>query len=443
MDTLIMVGQFILSLSILIILHECGHFFPAKWFNTKVEKFYLFFDPYFSLWKTKKGDTEYGIGWLPLGGYVKIAGMIDESFDKEQMAGPVQPWEFRAKPAWQRLIIMLGGVTVNFILGILLFAFVLFTWGNQYLPNENLTYGIAVDSLGYEMGLRDGDQILQIGEKKMERFSTGTLVTEILLHDARDITVIRDNQEVKFTIKEEVATSLSKQENQKRQIMGARFPFVASKLPKDSPALEAGMLVNDRVIGLNDTSTPYFSDVMKALPSYADQMVDLKILRNSSDTVILKTKISKEGRIGVIFTQPNELLNFEREKYSLAQALPAGYHQSVDFISSQIKAFGQMFKGKLKFKESVGGPLSIVTLFSSGSWEQFWKLTATLSILLGFMNLLPIPALDGGHVMFLLFEVVTGIKPSDKVIEYSTMVGFFILVALMIYVTGLDISRFF
>lgn len=444
MDTLIMVGQFILSLSILIVLHECGHFFPAKWFKTKVEKFYLFFDPWFSLWKTQKGETEYGIGWLPLGGYVKIAGMIDESFDKEQMAGPPQPWEFRSKPAWQRLIIMLGGVTVNFILGFLLFAMILWVWGEEFFPTENLKYGIAVDSLAYDMGLRDGDHILQIGDKDFTKFSTGTFASEIIINNALSTKIIRDGKQMNIPIDEKFVGVLSQQANQKKPLFGMRFPNQVKEIPEDSPALKSGLRQDDRLLSFNGEDISYNHLYNKVAYYNKGTQGNLVLLRNSSDTVSISAVFDDDGKLGFIAFTQLDYFDTATEEYSLAAAIPAGYSKGTGFLMSQIKAFGQIFKGRIKAKDSLGSFISIGKMYgTTWDWQRFWNMTAMLSILLAFINLLPIPALDGGHVMFLLWEVVTGVKPNDKFLEYATMAGFFLLVILMIYAIGLDISRLF
>jgi len=443
MDTVIMVGQFILSLSILIILHECGHFFPAKWFKTRVEKFYLFFDPYFSLFSFKKGETEYGIGWLPLGGYVKISGMIDESFDKEQMEGPPQPWEFRSKPAWQRLIIMVGGVTVNFILGILLFAMIFNVWGKNYLPNSEVTHGIFVDSLGMQLGLRDGDKILKIGDKEFERFSKSAFINGVVFDEAEQITVDRDGRSLDLDLNPKVVAELTKYENQKTSIFELRLPYTVESFIDDSPAETAGLKASDKIIGLNGNYLPWYHEFAQAIAKVETERVTVTALRNR-DTIIADIKLLEGNKLGVYAHPAPHYYNFATEKYSLMKAIPAGVNESWDFLSNQVKAFGQIFRGKIKAKDSLGSFITIGKLYgTTWDWQRFWNLTAMLSILLGFINILPIPALDGGHVMFLLWEVVTGRKPSDKVLEYSTMAGFILLIMLMIYALGLDISRLF
>ena len=443
MGTLITLGQFFLSLSILVILHECGHFFPAKWFKTKVEKFYLFFDPGFSLFKYKKGETEYGIGWLPFGGYVKIAGMIDESFDKEQMSGPIQDWEFRAKPAWQRLIIMLGGVTVNFMLGILIFAGIFMNWGDAYLPTENATYGIAVEELGENLGLESGDKIISVGDKAITKLYPNNLVKEIVINEARSINVLRNNQTTTLTINDDIAQTLSSYANKDKIVYTPRMPVVIARLAPDMPAKNAGLQVDDQILKVNGEETFFYDQFNEAVDSYVNAKAILTILR-ATDTLNVDVTFNENGKLGFNPYSWQKFFEAERTEYGFGQALTAGYNKSMDFLSSQLKAFGQMFRGKMDVRESVGGPITIATMFgSTWDWLQFWNLTASLSIILAFMNLLPIPGLDGGHVLFLLWELITGRKASDRVVEYATMAGFILLLGLMAAIFWIDLARLF
>ncbi len=437
---LITILQFFASLSILVVLHECGHFFPAKWFKTKVEKFYLFFDPWFSLFKVQKGETEYGIGWLPLGGYVKIAGMIDESFDKEQMEGPPQPWEFRSKPAWQRLIIMLGGVTVNFILGVVLFSLIIFKWGDQFIVNESVTNGIYADSIGYEMGFRDGDKIKKIGNEDFIHFDHRKLKSGIIINEAREIVVERNNKEIKLPIDEKYVGILSKYANRNVSLVGPRIPAIIDSLG-EGPALNAGFRKGDQIIAMNGSPTPFHNDLYKLVDNREGDKFELTALRGR-DTITNSITLDENGKFGLYWKDPMSFLEVENKKYAFAESWKAGWKRSTGFIGDQIFAFGQMFSGKIKASESLGSVISIGKMFGKEwDWRRFWSMTAMLSLLLGFLNLLPIPALDGGHVMFLLWEVLTGRKPSDKVIEYATLAGFILLIGLMIYAFGLDISR--
>lgn len=447
MDILVKVGQLILSLSILIILHELGHFLPAKWFKTRVEKFYLFFDPWFELFKKKIGETEYGIGWLPLGGYVKIAGMIDESFDTEQMKQEPQPWEFRSKPAWQRLIIMLGGVTVNFLLGFFIYGMILWHWGEEFLPTKNVTYGVQPDSLGLVLGIQPGDHVVAVDTMTLERHNPNLVRAQIIIHNARTVTVERNGERVNLPVSEEIAQALAKYENKNFNLYAPRFPFIIEKFTAKSPGEAAGLQAGDQIVSLNGEPTPWFSDFFEKLSALPDKEAAISIgaLRKNAatgsvDSLSITVVTGKDGKIGAYPVG----LETERRPYTFAEAMPAGVSRGVNFLSMQIKAFGQMFRGKIKPQDSLGSFITIGAMFpSTWEWESFWQMTAMLSLILAFINLLSIPALDGGHVMFLLFEVLTGKKPSDRVMEISTMVGFVILISIMIFALGLDISRFF
>jgi regulator of sigma E protease len=439
MGIAITVGQLILSLSILIILHELGHFIPARLFGTRVEKFYLFFDPWFELFKFKKGETEYGIGWLPLGGYVKISGMIDESMDREQMKQPPQPWEFRSKKAWQRLVIMLGGVTVNFVLGFFLYGMVLFVWGESYLPSKNVVDGIYVDSLGMEMGLQDGDKILAIDEVPFDKFNDRLVKQAIIFNDAKNIKVERNGATINLPIDPAFIGKLTTHENKDKDLFGPRFPVVVSELAEDDkyPAKKAGIQVDDRIIALNNTPTPFYHEYQKVALANKGQKVDISVLRNT-DTLSVPLTLLETGQMGINVKEPD----YDKEKYAFFPAMIAGTQKGWSFLADQIKAFGHIFSGKIKATESLGGFGSIGKMFGDfWNWERFWTMTAVLSLILAFMNLLPIPALDGGHVMFLLYEVISGRKPSDKFMEVATIAGFVIVMGLVLFANGMDIVR--
>ena len=448
MDLLITITQFLFSLSIIVILHECGHYFPAKWFKIKVEKFFLFFDPNIGEWdgsifSFKKGDTKYGVGWLPLGGYVKISGMVDESFDTDVLNEEPKEWEFRSKPAWQRLIIMVGGVVVNLILGVLLFAMIFSYWGESYVPTENAKYGLVVDQLGEELGLQDEDLVIKVGEKDIDRFESSLVKQEILFNGATDLTVKRKGENVTLNIPEDFMSKISSYENRDASLFTFAFPNEVVEVREDGNAQKAGLMVGDFIIGIENISTPYFAQFARELSSKKSEPVDISVLRNS-DTLSLEVMVDDNGKIGYFGNTLNHFIEVESYKYPIGTAFIKGYKKSVKFITDQIKAFGQIFKGKIKAKDSLGSMISIGGMFGTEwNWFRFWNLTATLSILLGFINLLPIPALDGGHVMFLLYEVITRRKPSDRFLEYATMAGFFFLILLMIYALGLDIMRLF
>ncbi len=444
MEILIRVAQLMLSLSILVVLHEMGHFMPARWFNTRVEKFYLFFDPYFALFKKKIGETEYGIGWLPLGGYVKISGMIDESMDREQMKQPPQPWEFRSKPAWQRLIIMLGGVTVNFILGLFLYGMVLWWWGVEYLPAEKATYGIHADSLGLEMGLQHGDHILSIGDAPFEKFNDAALVKEIVINDADNVKVRRDGREVNIPIDRSKWVGILSSATGPKSLFVPRIPTEVVGVAEGRPASEAGLEIDDKLVAVNGVETPFFIDFSNALKQYKNQEVTLGFTRDGQ-RMNKQVKVEDAGTIGIVVnTNLADFFEMKTQRYTFLEALPEGARQGINFLALQIKAFGKMFSGEIKASDSLGGFGSIGKMFSpTWDWQSFWRMTAILSLILAFMNLLPIPALDGGHVMFLLYEIVTGRKPSDQFLEYATMVGFVLLLGLLLYANGLDIFRAF
>ncbi len=436
-DILVKATQFFLSLSLLIILHELGHFIPAKLFKTRVEKFYLFFDPWFSVFKKKVGETEYGIGWLPLGGYVKISGMIDESMDKEQMKKPAEPWEFRSKPAWQRLIIMIGGVTVNVILGIAIYAGVLAYWGEQYLPTENATYGIAVDSTGESIGLRDGDKILLVNGNEVENFNQ--IPMEIVL-GAESVTVERDGQELDLP----VTSANIKAMVQNPAFMTPRIPYVVGEFTNSSVAKKAGLLEGDRIVGLNGRQLEFFDEYIDSIPAYAGRTVTLTAQRET-ERVVVEVPVPEHGKIGVY---PGgsyaDFFDIETKKYGVFESIPAGYHRATGTLSNYIRQFKIIFDTETEAYKSVGGFLTIGNQFpSTWDWQYFWNFTAFLSIMLAFLNILPIPALDGGHVVFVLWEMITRRKPSEKVLEYAQMVGFVILLALLVFANGNDILKLF
>ncbi len=443
MGTLVMVGQLILSLSILIVLHEGGHFLPAKLFGTRVEKFYLFFDPYFSLFKFKRGETEYGIGWLPFGGYVKISGMIDESFDTEQLAQEPQPWEFRSKTAVQRLIIMLGGVTVNFVLGLLIFVGILYTWGEEYIPRENVTYGIYVDSIGTTLGLQEGDKIMEVGNVPFEKFNPGLFRKEIIINEAKTLEVERNGSTQTIQLPDDVTDIVSNKANRRYSIFNVRTPFIVVETTNGSPAGKAGIQPEDQVIAINGKETPYSHQIINELKDLKGQEITLTLLRKGTkEDITFKT--TEDGRIGVAYKNPFDALGTKKIEYGLGESIPQGIKNGWNALSDQAKAIGQMITGKLAAKDNLGSVFSIAQAYGPiWDWKKFWTLTGTLSLILAFMNLLPIPALDGGHVMFLLYEVISGRKPNDKVMEYATIAGFLFLVILMISILGLDIWNVF
>jgi len=439
MIILIKILQFVMSLSILVIIHELGHFTLAKLFKTRVEKFYLFFDPWFSLFKFKKGETEYGIGWLPLGGYVKISGMIDESMDKEQLKQPPQPWEFRSKSSWQRLLIMTGGVIFNFILAMLIFILVLFAWGETYLPTSNVKYGIVTDSVGYAMGLRNGDKILSVDNQHVENFLE--ISADIILNNRKTIQVERDGATLNLEIPNDYIPKMLKGKGQ----IDTRIPFgpyIIESFGKKSPAKAAGVLVKDQVVGLDDKKFTYYDEFQKYLFNNKQHPVTLNIIRKGENVNVTVTPDSL-GMLGIgRSVSLDQIFELKTIKYGFIQSIPAGINKGFKTISDYLKQFKLIFSKHTKAYQSLGGFITIGNIFPGvWDWQRFWNLTAFLSIILAVMNILPIPALDGGHVLFLLFEVVTGKKPSDKFLEYAQIVGMVILLALLLYANGNDILR--
>ncbi|WP_276379073.1 RIP metalloprotease RseP [Flavobacterium sp. H4147] len=442
MDIVIKLSQFLLSLSLLIILHELGHFIPAKLFKTRVEKFYLFFDVKYSLLKKKIGETEYGIGWLPLGGYVKISGMIDESMDKEQMALPPQPWEFRSKPAWQRLIIMLGGVTVNFILAFIIYIGMAFAYGDTYIANSDMKDGIWVENpVMLKAGFKTGDKIISIDGQKIENFDNDVPMNIIM---SKDILVERDGKQLSIKIPTDVIDQLSKYE--KSSLIHARVPFVVAGIAEESP--NKNLKPKDIFVSINGEQVKYFDQARAILEKNKNKTINAIVLRDLKETP-LTLKVSAKGKLDVM-PGDLDLVTLEKlgyykvstKEYSFAESIPVGLQKGKDKLVNYGKQLKMIFNPETKAYKQVGGFAAIYNIFpNTWSWETFWSITALLSIMLGVMNLLPIPALDGGHVMFLLYEMISGKKPSDKFLENAQMVGFVLLIALLLFANGNDIYK--
>jgi regulator of sigma E protease len=438
MTVVIKILQFVLSLSILVIIHEMGHFFFAKLFKTRVEKFFLFFDPWFSIFKFKKGETEYGVGWLPLGGYVKISGMIDESMDREQMKLPPQPWEFRSKSSWQRLLIMTGGVLFNFILAMIIYVSVLYAWGETYLPTANVKYGIVTDSVGYSIGLRNGDKILSVDNQYIDNFYQ--ITPDIILNNRKSIQVDRNGEIINLEIpKDYIRKALkSKRHIDARTPFG---PFIINSFQKRSPAKEAGMLAGDKLVGIDSLRFEWYDEFQTYLMKNKNKVLVLNVERNDS-VINIPVKPTKAGMLGVMRNVEN-IFELKTINYGFFKSFPAGIKKGINTIKDYLKQFRLIFSKDTKAYESLGGFITIGSIFPGvWDWEAFWNLTAFLSIILAVMNILPIPALDGGHVMFLLFEAVTGRKPSDKFLEYAQIAGMVILIALLLYANGNDLIKF-
>lgn len=423
--------QLLLSLSILIVLHELGHFIPAKLFKTRVEKFFLFFDVKFALFKKKIGETVYGIGWLPLGGYVKISGMIDESMDTEQMAGPAQPWEFRSKPAWQRLIIMLGGVTVNLILGFVIYIFLIYLGSTPIVKPNQMPDGFHVDKVMEPYGFKDGDKILAVNGKEMDNV---LLFNQYLM--LRDVSEVKVQHQTGETQVLHIPDSIGKYIFK----LGVTEPFtpfqdnVLDTVLPNTPAAKAGLQKGDKILAVDGKGITWFHEVAPKLkPS---KQVAFLVERNGTETTINVTPDEK-GKVGIY---SNELVDYKEKKYTFGEAVSGGVVLGYWTLKDYVSQFKYVFTSK--GATQVGGFATIGNLFQGQwNWFAFWRTTAFISIILAFMNILPIPALDGGHVLFLIYEMITGRKPSDKFLEYAQMVGFFIVIALVVYANGNDIYR--
>lgn len=427
--------QLILSLSILVIVHEFGHFIFARIFHIRVEKFYLFFDPWFALFrfKPKNSETEYGLGWLPLGGYVKIAGMIDESMDKEQMKQPAQPWEFRSKPAWQRLLVMVAGVIFNLLLAFFIYSMVIFTWNDTYLPLKNVAQGMEFSEPARQVGFQDGDILLRADEKELERYGVSTLLQ---VADAKQVTVLRNGQEVHVAIPENFMKSLMAK---KEGFASYRFPTVVYETSENSRAMQAGLQTNDSLVSISGVSTPTFTDFKNELSKHKNAEISIDYYRNG----ILNTAIAQvdsAGLLGFFPKSPAQIYRTVTVKYGFFESFPAGIKMGIQTLKDYINQFKYVFTKE--GASSLGGFGAIGSLFPPvWDWHSFWMMTAFLSVILAFMNILPIPALDGGHVMFLLYEVISGRKPNEKFMEYAQIGGMILLFALLLYANGMDIFR--
>ncbi|QJX45808.1 RIP metalloprotease RseP [Hymenobacter taeanensis] len=438
MEGLIMAGQMLLGLSILVGLHEFGHFAAAKYFKIRVDKFYIFFDflfplpgvMNFALFKKKIGETEYGLGWFPLGGYVAIHGMIDETQDAEALAAEPQPNEFRAKPAWQRLIVMLGGIIMNVITGIVIFSLLTFKYGESYLPASEVRYGIVPNELGKEIGFQNGDKIVKINGRPFTEFND-VYSPEVVLGDNAYYTVDRSGQIVDIPVPNNFMDRLS-DEGQAAFVLPLD-PFVVDEVVSNSPAAKAGLQPNDRVMQVAGQKIQFFPELQKALKDHAGKPTVVQVERGGQP-VSLTVEVDDDGKIGF---KPKSLLNYATRHYGLVESVPAGTKQAFGVVTTQMKAFGKIFSGQASLRKSLGGPIEIAQQYG-GKWDwlRFWTLTGMLSMVLAFMNLLPIPALDGGHVIFLLYEMIAGRKPSDKFLEGAQKVGMALILMLMVFVLG-------
>lgn len=439
------VAQLLLSLSILVILHEFGHYITAKWFKCRVEKFYLFFDPWFSIFKKKIGDTVYGIGWLPLGGYVKISGMVDESMDKESLKLPPQSWEFRSKPAWQRLIIMLGGVTVNILLAFIIYAGILMTWGEKKIPASSLKYGITFnDSLFNDLGFKNGDKVLAVDGKPVVEY-TDILKKVLVVNE--NVTVERDGKETILKMPVDLIGKLvEKKKLAEGPLISPRIPVIISLIDDSSVAYKAGLRKGDVILAIDTNQTKFYDEFSAFMKKQKKgDTVSLTVKRNN-EMLNITTVLINGGKIG--FNPPGSheeydslgIYKFEVKKYGFFAAFPAGVKRAGKELQFYIDQFKKILSPSTGAYKGVGGFKAMGSVFSGTEWdwEHFWTITAFFSIVLAFMNLLPIPALDGGHVLFTLGEMITGRKPNEKFLEYAQIFGMVILLALMLYANGND-----
>ena len=428
--------QLVVALSLLVIVHELGHFLWARVFKIRVEKFYIFFNPWFSLfkWKPEKSDTTYGVGWLPLGGYVKIAGMIDESMDREQMAQPPQPWEFRTKPAWQRLLVMTGGVINNFILAILIYAGIAWYWGERTIPYQNAYEGMDFTPAAQSLGFRNGDVLLTADGRLIDSKERGAIYNML---DSKHVEVLRNHRDtVTLIMPANAVTSLPQDD----PFMAYRVPVFVKQVMPGEPAAKAGLQEGDRIIAVGDSLTPAYTEFVPALAAYGGKEVPLTLLRGN-DTVMTVATPTPAGKLGFGLMGPIDVFRCDTTQYGFFQSIPIGIGNGTDMLTTYVGSLKHVFTKE--GAESIGGFGAIGNLFpAKWDWRTFWEMTAFLSIILAFMNIIPIPALDGGHVAFLLWEVVTRRKPSEKFMEYAQMVGMFLLLALLIYANSNDIYRF-
>ncbi len=428
--------QLVVALSLLVIVHELGHFLWARVFKIRVEKFYIFFNPWFSLfkWKPENSDTTYGVGWLPLGGYVKIAGMIDESMDREQMAQPPQPWEFRTKPAWQRLLVMTGGVINNFILAILIYAGIAWYWGERTIPYQNAYEGMDFTPAAQSLGFRNGDVLLTADGRLIDSKERGAIYNML---DSKHVEVLRNHRDtVTLIMPANAVTSLPQDD----PFMAYRVPVFVKQVMPGEPAAKAGLQEGDRIIAVGDSLTPAYTEFVPALAAYGGKEVPLTLLRGN-DTVMTVATPTPAGKLGFGLMGPIDVFRCDTTQYGFFQSIPIGIGNGTDMLTTYVGSLKHVFTKE--GAESIGGFGAIGNLFpAKWDWRTFWEMTAFLSIILAFMNIIPIPALDGGHVAFLLWEVVTRRKPSEKFMEYAQMVGMFLLLALLIYANSNDIYRF-
>ena len=439
MEILVKVLQFFMSLTLLVAIHEFGHFIVARIFKIRVEKFYIFFDAGFALWKKKWGDTEYGLGWLPLGGYCKIAGMVDESMDKEQLASAPQPWEYRAKPAWQRFLVLAAGVTMNVILAFFIYCGISFSYGSQYISNEDMIYGYEFSQSAEQLGFKDGDRIVTIGGEKVENINS-ILGKIILAKEGCEVEVIREGAEHKFLLDNEILNLMRKENTfETERLYSPLIPFVVDSIASPAAA-EAGLQKGDRIVGIGGESVPYFNHYADRLAKLAGSNAELQVVRGA-DTLAVTVPVNAEGKLGVI---TENFFKLRTEEYGFFESFGAGARLTAKTIKNYWDQLVLIVKPDTGLYKHVGGFIAIGNIFpSEWDWHQFWSMTAFLSIILAVMNIIPIPGLDGGHMIFTFWEMITGRKVSDKVLEVAQYIGMALILALVIFANGNDIYKLF
>ncbi len=438
MDVLIMIGQILLGLSIIVVIHEYGHYIAARIFGMHVEKFYLFFDGWGKkLFSTTKGNTEYGIGWIPLGGYVKIAGMIDESMDTEQMKKEPEPWEFRSKPAWQRFIVMVAGVILNFILGILIFSFMTFYYGENYIPADKLEHGIVANEIGKEINLKTGDKIVKINGEPFKKFND-LYSTEVFLNENATITVKRNSKDTTIHIPSGFANKIAS--GGKSRFIQPRFTFYVNRVRNNSPADKAGLKKNDSIIRVNGQETLFFDQFKEVLENKKGEEVSLAIKRQG-DTLQKEAQVTEKGTLGFYVGQN---LPQETKEYAFGKSFVRGTERAYTSIKQNVVGLGKMITGEIDPRKGLGGPIKIATIYGGNwDWSRFWGITALLSLVIGFLNILPIPALDGGHALLTLYEMVSRRPVPDNAYKVIQTIGVIILLTLMVFVFFNDIWQVF
>lgn len=438
MEILTKILQLILSLSLLVLIHEFGHYMFARLFKCRVDKFYLFFDPWFSLFKKKIGDTEYGIGWLPLGGYCKISGMVDESMDKEQMAEPAKPWEYRSKPAWQRLLIIVGGVMMNFLLAIVIYIGITFAWGDSYVKTADVSDGFAYSVEAQELGFRNGDKIISVDGEAIE--ASNQIQAAIILSDRREVEVERNGQRMTITIPGE---SVKKILNNPGMVT-LRLPFVVATVEQGGAAQQAGLAIGDSIVALDSIQMTYLDQYKEAFAAHKGDTVYLSFVRGG-ELMSLPVAVSDKGTIDVgIELDLARHYRVSMTDYTLLQSIPKGVERGVDQVGNYLKQLKLIASPETEAYKSVGGFITMGKIFpSEWNWFSFWNITALLSIMLAVLNILPIPALDGGHMVFIVYEIITRRAPSQRFMELAQYVGFFLLLALLLFANGSDILRLF